>query len=336
MATPYFPCPDAGDVWSSCVFSQMLGSFDTTLRQALTGGLLGTSLQMLQILGAMEIILLCGWMMLYHDGDQYLAHLFVQGVRLGICAQLLGEFWDLSMLFADGWIQIAILFGQPASTALGLPPFTLAQFHDPGSILLVGWRLFTPLFDYIENLGLLGAVWHTATIILYGIVAIGGWACVLWIGLNIIVGWIELMLLVLFGIATFPFLMFEYTSFIAAGMLSTVAAACIRMGVLAALLSIIFPVMRSLQVTDGTDPGWDTVLALLGMMLLFGYLSYRAHALAAMVSGGSAAYTGSGLVFMATQAKTMAQQVPVVGSTISNGMRQASGHVSSRINRMYS
>jgi hypothetical protein len=142
----------------------------------------------------------------------------------------------------------------------------------------------------------------------------GAWICVLWIGFNILVGWIELLILASVGVSYIPFLLFEHTRFLTAGMFSTIAAAAIRMGVFATVLSLIFPVMASLQMTDPGDPGLDTVFALGGVLFLFAYLTYRAQVLAARISGVSSAFTGGGLLFMASRARSMASNLQPIRS----------------------
>lgn len=304
MAQSYFPCPDAGSIWSACTYTSILDAFDQTLREALSTGLVGSALQLLQILGALEVAVLCTWWALYDDGDQMLAHLFVVGVKIGIFAQVIAQLFPWSMEFADGAISVGL--------TLGLNRITLAQFHDPGSIMLVGWQLLTPIFQHVTNLGLVAAVVGTVlepgTMIFYGVLAIIGWACVAWLGFTIIVGWVELMLLAAYGVAMIPFLVFEYTRWMAAGVLSHLVAAAWRMGVFAFALAMIFPVMQRLMMTDIAEPGWDSALALVGAMGLFTYLTYRVQAFAAGIAGAGASYTGGGLIFMASHARQMGRQ----------------------------
>jgi type IV secretion system protein TrbL len=306
MAT-YFPCGASTVLpWGSCIYTQMLTAFETVLRRSLTDGVIADALALAQILGAMEIAVLAVWWVMSDETDQLMAHLFVTGVKIGVFAQLIRELVPMSMAFADGAIQVGV--------TLGGNQLTLAQFHDPGAIMFSGWQLLTPVFEYLANLGKLNWVWHLGTIGLYVFCAVGAWACVLWIGFNIFVGWIELLLVSTIGVAYLPFLLFEHTRFLTAGMFSTIAAAAIRMGVFAALLSLLFPVMASLQMTDPGDPGLDTVFALLGVLGSFAYITYRAQVIAARMSGVSSAFTGGGLLFMAAKTRVIASNIqPVRG-----------------------
>jgi type IV secretion system protein TrbL len=254
----------------------------------------------------MEITILIVWWLMHDDTDQLMAHLFVFGVKVGVFAELVGSLFDLSLTFADGCIQVGLLLGN----SLSGNQMTLEQFHDPGAIMLTGWNLLIPLFVYIQKLGALGALWEIGNILLYLVTALVGWACVLWIGFNILVGWVELLILSAAAVSYFPFMMFEYTHFLTAGMLSTVAAAGIRMGLLATVLALIFPVLGTLQITDQADPGVGTALALMGVTAFFCYMTLRVQVLAARMSGVSSAFTGGGLMFVGARVRNLVSHMP--------------------------
>lgn len=336
MAAQYFTCVDLagpGSLWNTCIYTRILNTFESALTAGLTQGLIGASLDLLRLLGAMEVMVVVAWLAM-RDDDQYITEMLCLLVRIGITAQLIANCLPWGLEFASGAINVGVLLGAPASLALGLPPLTTAQLRDPGGLMYAGFRLFTPLIRYIENLGIIEVVvWHSVTALLYGLVAIGGVICIVWIGLNIIVGWIELLLLLGFGTPMHAFSIFAYTRFLSMGILQTQAAAALRLGIHAACAALIFPLMSSMQVTDAGDPGWDTVFSLLGMTLICGYLSYRAYQLGSAITGGQSAYTGAGLVMLARQTSHVAEQISGVGSTMSTVARGIQGSLPARTAR---
>jgi type IV secretion system protein TrbL len=311
MAAPVTRCDPT--MWSSCVFTDILSAFEQQIHKAVTTGVIAEAMWMLQILAAIELMLVCVWWAA-SDDDQMLTNVFVMGVKIGVFVELLTNLVTLSGQFADGCVYMGLL--------MGANQITIEQFHDPGAIMLSGWKLFIPVFQYVENLGKLSAMFHLATTFLYGLIALIGWGCIAWIGFNIIVGWLELWLITAYGVALLPFAMLRYTAFIGEGIIRVIIGAGIRMGVLATVLSLIYPILGSLIQTDPTDPSWDTALASLGVAVAFAYITHKIPSLCSKIAGVGPIYTGQGFAQMRNTTVTMVQ---AGGAMASGGASAAAG-----------
>jgi type IV secretion system protein TrbL len=308
---PTTPSPE----WSAGVFTQVMCTLELTLERGLTSGFISEAMAVFQILAAMEVALLCVWWLINDDTDQLLANYFVTGVTIGVFAQLITNLMPLGRQFADG----AVWFG----LKLGLDRITVEQFHDPGAIMLAGWRLFTPVFQYIENLGLLETPFHLGTIIVYAVIGSLGWICVFWIGWHVLIAWWELLLVAAYGTCLLIFAIFRHTRFIGIGVLFVIAACGIRLGMLATLVSIIFPIMGAFTQTDATDPGIDTVFASMGVMFGFAWLCWNIDKLSARLTGGHG-LPGSGVGLMVRTTAAVATQG---GSEVVRAGRQVGARV---------
>jgi type IV secretory pathway TrbL component len=196
--------------------------------------------------------------------------------------------------------------------------------------MLTGWQLFTPIFQYVENLGKLQIIGHLATTFLYMVIALVGWGCIAWLGFYIIGGWIELWLVAAYGMSVLPFMIFRYTAFLGWGILTAVAHAAIRMGLLAFLLSIIVPLLTGFIVTDGSDPGLDTALAALGVAGLLCYLCFRIDHLCSRITGSQPAYMGGGYVSMGRSAVALTAGTMSGSKAVGAAAGSAYGYVTMR------
>jgi type IV secretory pathway TrbL component len=284
--------------YNAGIFTQILTTIDKQLQDALTSGIIGEALQIMQYLAAMEVVIACLWYAYSHQ-DQFVSDLFCLGIKIGVHAQLVAEMNYLAGLFTDGCIYFGLLFGNVPSGVMGWTPFTVEQFHDPGAIMLAGWQLFTPLIVYVQKLGLLDTVFHTATIGLYAAVALMGWACIGVIGICTLVAWVELWVCVAWGGLLFLWTIFRYTAFIGEGVLETVVGCGVRLGLLATLLALSYPLLTSMQVTEPTDPDIGTALALFGIGLVFAVLVLKIPALQAKLSKTAPIYYFGGMQSMA-------------------------------------
>jgi type IV secretion system protein TrbL len=238
----------------------------------------GEAAYMLNLLAQIEIVCAIVWFCLSDGAEEMLATIFVAAVKIGVFVMLITNLTDLSNTFADSVVELGLLVGGSN--------ITVDQFKNPSTIMTAGLtQLFTPIYVYVSNLGMLSFLKHVPQIVTDLGAGLLGWFAFLIIGLLSIFTWVELWIVTSVAIILLPFGIFRHTSFIGESILAGVVSAGIRVGVLACVCSLIFPVLSSLYITDTKNIGYDTALACAGAALLFCLIAWQVPKYCAALAG---------------------------------------------------
>jgi type IV secretion system protein TrbL len=287
--------------WDAGIYTQILSAFQETLAVGVPG-LSAQGVYLLRLFGSIEIAACIVWWVLSDAMDELLAGMFVIGIKIGVFVLLITRMTEWSAMFADGCVWVGLHAGQQGVKVAGVVglAITVEEFHDPGTIMLTGWKLITPIMDYMEK-GALAAIWGLVTTnpgqtLVYAASGILAWLALLFMGFQMMVAWIELWVVTMLAIGLLPFGILKQTQWIGESALVAVVGAGIRLGALAAIISLVVPVMRLLQLTDAGDPGYATVFAVMGVSIVFAGLAWEIPKFMAGILVGSQGFTGQGLI----------------------------------------
>jgi type IV secretion system protein TrbL len=215
-------------------------------------------------------------------------------VRIGLFALFVLQWPVLVGLFLDSMLWVGTQFGGGA--------VTVAEFRSPSSFFSAGFRATEPLFLWMRNVaagGWSAILSNLHTMILLIIAALGIWAAFILVALHILIALVMFWLSSAFLLIFIPFGVWSGTSFLAERSMGAVIAGAVRLGMMATVLGIAFPLMSSwaLPVPDlGTDPSVRQAFTFTGAAIGVFLLSWIAPAFGASLFEGGPVFTAQGLV----------------------------------------
>jgi type IV secretion system protein TrbL len=304
--------------FSAGLWTQMLEMFRVVIHGSMGGTLGPWAVFMLRLLGSLEIVGLAVTWAVSDESNAIVANVLAIGIRVGVFVLLITRMAEWSMQFAEGSAWVGLQVGGAATgMILGATPMTLAQFRDPGAIMLAGWQVTLPLWEHIRRQGWLALAAELMSLesdwLIFGISVLIAWLAFLLLGLQVFVAWIELWVVSGIAIGFLPWGIWRYTSFIGESMLVAVISAGIRLGVLATMVSLIVPVMGAIQIVNPQDPGYDSAMAVAGLAVTFVYLAWEIPRFMAGLLVGSQGFTGSGLLAMGLAGARMTVSLAAAG-----------------------
>ena len=303
-----------------------LGVLDLMMQRfasAMTAGWIGLTPEALKIFSSLavaEVALVTPMYLLAREAVW--KHIFYLLLKFGFFVVLVRNLKWFTETFMN-WVVWAGL-------QIGGGTIDVPTFLSPGNIMLMGTQTTTPLLEYIQNLqGPVSSIINGPTILAMTIMMLIAWLCFFLIAAHIIIALIEFQLLSVMGLILLPWGVFRHTAFLAEGIVGGIVGSAVRLGVLAAITSIIVPVLASQQLPIATSTGnipWQAALALCaaaGVMLI---ISWKAPNYAAALLGSGPAMTGQtavtmGAVAVAAGAKALSGVPGAMATGVGAGRR---------------
>lgn len=244
----------------------------------------------LQTLAAIELILSAAIWALSLGGDM-LGNLMFKGLRFSFFGILITQLRPITEAFVNSMVIVGLLVGGNQ--------ITVGQFLSPGTILAMGWMTTDPLLLYVEHLkGWFGTLINFPVIVIFTFAAIVCWLCWLLMACHILLAVIEFQLLSVIALILLPWGVLSQTAFIAEGVLGGLVAGAVRLGCLAAVTSMIVPVIDT--VTLSANPSYWEALSMMAAAIIFLIVSWAAPNLAASLTVGGPSLTGHALMRVIT------------------------------------
>jgi type IV secretion system protein TrbL len=266
------------------ILSQQL----STMIAVLHGGyarILPDVLHLSLLLLTLDAVLMGLWWAL--EGGEHLLTLLVRWVLWS--GFLLGALyaWPLwSWAFARSLLLVGLTIG-----GSGL---TVQQFMDPMALYQHGWDLCaTILSDWGAYMGF-GAIMHVGDLYVMGLAFLGILLSHVLMAAEVFLTVIEFTLLTICSTILLPFGFCRYTWFLCEVAIKHLIVLSVRLLVLAAVVSLISPVMAHLLLPP--HPGFKEALSATVMSLIMALLTWHAPHMAASMVGGAAILTGQATV----------------------------------------
>jgi type IV secretion system protein TrbL len=215
-------------------------------------------------------------------------------VRIGLFALFVLQWPVLVGLFLDTMIWVGTSFSGDA--------LTITQFRTPSTYFSAGFRATDPIFQWVRNVvagGWQSVINNLHTIALYLIAALGIWAAFMLIALHMLVALVLFWTNSAFLLIFIPFGVWTGTSFLAERAMGGVISGAVRLGMLAMILGITFPLTQTWVLpapTIGVDPNLRQAYILMGASVGVFLLSWIAPAMGAALFEGGPVLSGQSLV----------------------------------------
>lgn len=190
----------------------------------------------------------------------------------------------------DGFMVSVVTWGG----LIGGSTLTSAELLSPGSVLLLGVRLSANF--YLILAGFADALWYAPVLfIAYTVTYFGLWLVFAVLALALLTAHIEFQFISIFAFLMWPLMPLWFVAWIATSLVRLLIGAALRLGGLAALYSIVLPVVKTLGVPAADDPTVQDALSMLVGLGMMGYLVWQGPKIF-----GAAMWPGSGLASLAT------------------------------------
>jgi type IV secretion system protein TrbL len=215
-------------------------------------------------------------------------------VRVGLFAMFVLQWPFLVSIFLDTMLWVGTRFSGEA--------MSVAEFRQPSRFFSAGFRATEPLFIWVRNVSAAGwtsVLINLANIILLLIAALGIWAAFLLVSLHILIALVMFWLSSAFLLIFIPFGVFGPTGFLAERSMGAVIAGAVRLGMMATILGISFPLMSAWALptpTLGVDPSVRQAFTFAGAAIGVFLLNWVAPAFGASLFEGGPVLSGQGLL----------------------------------------
>jgi type IV secretion system protein TrbL len=217
----------------------------------------------------------------------------MMSIKLGFFAIMVSNLQYLSEAFLNMMIW--------GGLTVGGSKITNEMFLSPGTVFLQGIDTTKVLLAYVENLkGYYNTIINLPVIGMYSLMVLICWICYFLIGCHIVVAVVEFQLVTVMALMLLPWGVFNYTAFIAELVIGGILGAAVRLGVLAAVMSIGLPIIQTLVIyaPSGEVP-WTSGIGVCAASGIFLLCSWAAPNFAASLLGTGPALTGSSVVKLA-------------------------------------
>src|SRR5262245_10956153 len=236
------------------LLNTVVGVFVAALDGAF-GTLWTYSLGLVSVLGLMYLLLCVGQMMLQSYSLAALGDFLWVALKIGVIAFIATSFYGLF------WTAAFYTFLQWGLQGGG-GGFGLDAFMNPSAVVDTGFKAAKPMYDVLNNMGLIGNV--KAPLTFYGYL-IGYWLTVLAFGvmaLHVIMTLLDIKLAIAAGAVLFPWCVLTQTSVLGELSLSWITAGLVRVLLTSLLMSIGLPLFEMVNLgvaprAGGADPTFD-------------------------------------------------------------------------------
>jgi type IV secretion system protein TrbL len=242
--------------------------------------------------------------------EQVLALLSFKVVRIGLFAMFVVQWPLLTGLFLDTMFWVGAQFSGGAMTP--------AQLSQPSVVLSTAFRATEPIFAWMNNIAAAGwraVLTNLGNILMMAFAALGIWAAFLLTALHVMIALVMFHKHAAFLLIFIPFGVWTGTSFLAERSIGAIIAGAVRLGMMAMVLGITFPLLAGWRLpmpVIGLDPNPRQAFTLLAAAVGVFLLSWIVPASGASIFEGGPVLTGQGLL-------------TGIGGGISRGVAAASG-----------
>jgi type IV secretion system protein TrbL len=271
----------------------ILDAVRNAISSVVTLGFLNLAPGAMRLLRQMAVceVVICAGVMLTARGEIF-QEILLKSVKLGFFVVLLTNLQLFSNAFMTTMVRGGLLVGGSH--------ISVSEFLSPGYIFLLGIKTTQPLITYVENIkGTWSSITHLPVIIAYVFMTLIAWICFLLIACHVLIAQVEFQLITVMAMLLLPWGIFSHTAFLAEGVIGGIVGGAVRLGVLAAVTSIIVPILRSplLNVTTPSgDVTYQSGLSLMAAAVVMLLASWTAPNYAAALLGTGPALTGQSLV----------------------------------------
>ena len=250
--------------------------------------------------------------------EQVIALLTFKSVRIGLFAMFVLQWPFLMGLFLDTMLWIGTQFSGNA--------MTVAEFRKPSSFFNAGFRATEPLFMWINNVsegGWRSVLANLPNIIMMLIAALGIWIAFALVSIHVLIAMVLFWLGGAFLLFFIPLGVWQGTSFLAERATGAVISGGVRLGMMATILGICFPLMQAWALPTpaiGVDPSVRQAFIFAGAAAGVFLLNWIAPSFGASLFEGGPAFSGQGLI------TGISRPIPIVGNMIRGAADMIQGH----------
>jgi type IV secretory pathway TrbL component len=176
--------------------------------------------------------------------EQIVTLLSFKVVRIGLFILLVGQWFFLCALFRDSMLWTASQIGGGA--------ISVETFLDPSLLASSGFIASETIWKWLKNTTGWAAIFNIGTTIMFVIALLGIWAAFVLTSLNLSISLVIFQFFCAFLIIFIAFGVFTGTNFLAERSLGGIISSSIRMGLVAAAVSIGVPIVKAYVLPDPT------------------------------------------------------------------------------------
>ena len=274
------------------VFDQILYQFETIA----TGGIPRVRALVLATFWLLATIDACMAFLTNLEDGNHFKILIQKCLKIGFWLFMLNEWGTFCDIVLHGFIQAGSVVGSGARTGI---------MQHPSQIVLMGISTLDPILEYEKQLcsGWTDVI-ANLPILLAGILSfLFGCLAYIILGIQIVLTYVEFLLVCALFTLFVPFGVTRWTSFLAEKAIGGVIGYGVKLMVLSCILSIIPDVIGAYPATTITDDNALTwMVSLVAVAMLLAFLAWSAPGLAAAVMTGGPALTAGGAVGVAAGA----------------------------------
>lgn len=263
--------PPSNLFWSTSIFTDILQLYQRTMTDS-RWPLFEIALSLLHWLAVLEVALVWIGLALSDDAQSLLGTMAGQLLLIGFCVELVSQFPTYSQLWSDGCVWIGLQIGSVVSLASGKAVLTVAEFQDPGAVILKGLGQASHMFSYLATLsesswwGVIESYYMSIPITLAFLAAT---VANFLIGILITIAWLLAWTVTAFSIPFLPFIILKATRRIGIGALMATVGAGIDLGALATITSLMNGVADAIGFADAAQINAGTAISTAAVGWLF-------------------------------------------------------------------
>jgi type IV secretion system protein TrbL len=254
-----------------------------------TGNLSAETQWLLRLFIGIEIVTCAAFW--FWAQEQILSLMAFKVVRIGIFGLFVLQWLFITSLFRDSMLWTA--------SQLGGGVITVDTFLDPSALASSGYLSTKPIWDWLQNTTGISAVLNVGTTLMFTFAL---WA--IWAAYNLTAIHMSICLIIFQFLAAFLLIfislgVFTGTSFLAERSFGGVIAASIRMGLVAACVSMAYPIVQAFVLPDpnaGIDPSMRQAFVLAAVTWAMFLISIVVPSIGATLFEGGPILSGWGLV----------------------------------------
>jgi len=234
------------------------------------------------LLGVLMIIdLLLAVLLNLSDGD-HMKTLITKILKYGFFIWLIMDYRNLSQMVLDSFKMVGLKAGGGA--------ISNTLFNDPSNIASYGIWVTEPIFQFIENLGMLDAIKNLPKIMFTGFTGIIIMLCYFIIGIQIFITYLEFYIVDVLALILLPFGVNKHTAFLGEKAIGAVLSFGIKLMVLAFIASVAVPLVKTWSIP--ADPTYEQIFCLMLGSLAIAFLAWHAPGVASGLLSGHPTLTG--------------------------------------------
>jgi type IV secretion system protein TrbL len=290
--------PDAG------ILTTLLNTFG----DAFTNGLGLINGHARWLLGTLMLIdLLLAILLNLSDGD-HMKTLVTKILKYGFFIWLVMDYRSLTNIVLNSFEMIGLEAGGGAVTN--------ALLNDPSNIAAQGIWVTAPIFDFINNLGLTGAMLNIHKIIIAGLSGLIIMLCFFIIGIQIFITYLEFYIVATLALILLPFGVNKHTAFLGEKAIGAVLSFGIKLMVLAFIAAVAIPLVKTWSIP--VDPTNEQIFCLMLGSLAITFLAWHAPGVASGLLSGHPTLTGGSAAGFALAGGLAATGMGMAGATAKN------------------